>query len=358
MKVYFLGRVTMKIHPFRRVGIALTFGLFNLFLILPGAASGLQRDQVCVYEDVGYRGRSLCLPVGQSIRDLKSIDGGWNDKISSIRINGQARVLIYRDSRFRGESADVRYDIPDLKREGNWNDQISSIQVISADGDGRYSGPGYGDRVRLSDDAICVYEDDHFRGRSRCWNVGDRVPSLPSFEGGFWNDRISSIRLIGQARAVLYEDSNYRGDDMVIRSDIPDLKKVRTDRGDGNWNDRISSLKIFRDRLDWNEGRPIRGSFGDREGGVCFYEDTNYRGDSICFRIDDGSRDLSKVQGGWGDRISSIRVFGGARASIFRDDDYGGDRVEVVSDVPDLKQWRVRHGGGSWNDQISSVRVH
>ncbi len=51
-----------------------------------------------------------------------------NDKISSIRIFGNASVTVFQDSRFEGRSSRFDYDVPDLKREG-WNDLISSFRV-------------------------------------------------------------------------------------------------------------------------------------------------------------------------------------------------------------------------------------
>ena len=62
--------------------------------------------------------------------------------------------------------------------------------------------------------------------------------------------------------------------------------------------------------------------------------------------------------GNYGDKISSIRVFGGARVTVYDDRNFSGARGSESGDIPDLREWRVRHKGNhTWNDRISSVRV-
>jgi hypothetical protein len=51
-----------------------------------------------------------------------------NDQITSIQIFGRAEVTVFQDSRFEGRSTRFNYDVRDLKREG-WNDLISSFRV-------------------------------------------------------------------------------------------------------------------------------------------------------------------------------------------------------------------------------------
>jgi len=90
----------------------------------------------------------------------------------------------------------------------------------------------------------------------------------------------------------------------------------------------------FRDRPD----RP-------RNARVCFYEDFNYNGRSFCARPGQGDRRL----GNWNDRISSIRVFGGASAYVCEDWNFNGRCATVSNNRPQLR--------GRNNDVISSFRV-
>jgi hypothetical protein len=84
------------------------------------------RDRVCVYENANYGGRSQCWEIDEEEDNLAGT--GWNDRISSIRLFGRARVEVYRDSRYRGERLRLDRDAPDLGAL-NWGDQISSFQV-------------------------------------------------------------------------------------------------------------------------------------------------------------------------------------------------------------------------------------
>lgn len=96
---------------------------------------------------------------------------------------------------------------------------------------------------------------------------------------------------------------------------------------------------------NWNGGNWGRG-------GACFYKDSNFRGEYICLR-----RGESRPSIGMNDRISSIRVFGGARVTFWIDSNFNGQRGNTPSDIPNLSNWRVPGMNHSWNDRISSIRV-
>jgi hypothetical protein len=89
-----------------------------------GPRPGRDRNaQVCFYEDVNYRGRSLCMSPGQNYARLTS----WNDRISSIRVRGRAEALVCEDWNYGGRCITVDRNQPSLGRGGN--DRISSIRV-------------------------------------------------------------------------------------------------------------------------------------------------------------------------------------------------------------------------------------
>jgi hypothetical protein len=69
---------------------------------------------------------------------------------------------------------------------------------------------------------------------------GESRPSLGSYGG-----TISSIRVFGGARVIVFNDSNYRnGQDSTAR-DVADLRQWRmTTRPSHTWNNRISSLQV------------------------------------------------------------------------------------------------------------------
>jgi Protein of unknown function (DUF3011)/Peptidase inhibitor family I36 len=113
--------------------------------------------------------------------------------------------------------------------------------------------------------------------------------------------------------------------------------------GDGWWDPEPGGTWPPRD--DWHGGNWGRG-------GACFYRDRNFGGNYFCLRRGEVRDELGDL----GDDISSIRVFGGARVSVFNDRNFRGGSGRTGSDIPDLRQWRF-HSDHTWNNRISSVRV-
>lgn len=80
-------------------------------------------DRVCFYEHVNFEGRRLCMEPGDRNRSL----GAWNDRISSIRVFGDAEAQVCEHTNFNGRCVIVDRNIRNLGRRGN--DIISSIRV-------------------------------------------------------------------------------------------------------------------------------------------------------------------------------------------------------------------------------------
>ena len=184
------------------------------------------RSGACFYRDADFRGDYFCARVGEDIPDMPE---GMNDQISSIRVFGDVEVAIFQDGRFRGRSIRYNRDVRNLGAQG-WNDRLSSISVRAGSlGEGRP--PEWGDSG-MPREGACFFEDANFRGRSFCLQRGRSYASLPD---GF-NDRISSIR-VQRARVTVFIDSDFRGNSVEIRSDVPNV-------GD-RWNDKISSVRVY-----------------------------------------------------------------------------------------------------------------
>ena len=88
-----------------------------------------------------------------------------------------------------------------------------------------------------------------------------------------------------------------------------------------------------------------RGPF-PREG-VCFFKDPNFNGDYFCAGIGDS---FGKVPDDMNDRISSLKVFGRAEVTVFRDARFGGGSTSFRGNIKNLKN-------EGWNDRITSLRV-
>ena len=91
----------------------------------------------------------------------------------------------------------------------------------------------------------------------------------------------------------------------------------------------------------------VAASEREPRDGVCFYEDADFRGERFCVQA---GENVGVVPSGWNDRISSIRIFGRAEVTLYRDGEFEGSRARFDGDVRNL-----RHEG--WNDRVSSLRV-
>ena len=86
-------------------------------------------DGACFYEDPDFQGDYFCIRAGDAVNELPR---DMNDRISSIRTFGRVEVRVFQDSRFEGRAG--RFDdVRNLRREG-WNDRISSIRVDGVGG--------------------------------------------------------------------------------------------------------------------------------------------------------------------------------------------------------------------------------
>jgi hypothetical protein len=126
----------------RVCGTAVAFAaLSGCEVTLPVAPSELTSG-IIIYEHANYLGESA--HVTEDIKDLRSIDRGpcalddsttWNDCVSSVRVAPGARVTLYRDPNFRGESLELTTDVANLQLEKGTcphlglNDCITAIRI-------------------------------------------------------------------------------------------------------------------------------------------------------------------------------------------------------------------------------------
>jgi hypothetical protein len=181
------------------------------------------RDGACFYMDADYRGEMFCASNGESQRNVGE---RYNDRMSSIRIFGRAEVTIYDDENFGGARQTFSQDVPNL---GNWNDRVTSFRVA----DGRQYGGQFGGQGRDNEprNGACFYMDGDNRGDSFCMNAGESKRNL----GDRFNDKISSVRVFGRARVVVYENENFGGASKAFARDVSNM---------GNFNDKISAIEV------------------------------------------------------------------------------------------------------------------
>lgn len=195
-----------------------------------------------LYSNDSFGGRSLS--ISRDIPNLHYL--GMGDDASSVCVPSGWRVVLYRDSNYRGATLELRgpTEISDLKRDrprgSDWGDTISSVRVSRLRGRGRH-GWGRGSYTNCSVPEL--FGDDDFDGRSV--TVSNSIPDLHRLGMG---DSVSSICVPSGWFVVLYEDTGYRGRSLEIRGpdSVADLKRDRP--GGSDWGDRISSVEVFRGR--------------------------------------------------------------------------------------------------------------
>lgn len=83
------------------------------------------RAGACFYQNANFGGDYFCVAAGD---EYDVMPDGLNDRISSIRLFGDADVTVYRNPSFRGRSTRFSDDVSNLQQEG-WNDTVSSLRV-------------------------------------------------------------------------------------------------------------------------------------------------------------------------------------------------------------------------------------
>jgi hypothetical protein len=339
-------------------------------------AIGSGVTKVIVYEHINYEGRSKEFSRGWgNSRGTSGLGGDWwNDRISSIKIIGPGysepsgttpprnKIVLYQDRGYGGADlelgvgnySDLREYKSGLSGGNNWNDRVSSIAA----------GPGV--------TKVIVYEDINYEGRSREFSQTWGKPyERWDFSDGWWNDRISSIKVVGPGysepkgkepprdKAVFYQDDDSGGRTYLELGvgNYADLRDYRNGLSGGNtWNDRISRIAM-----------------GSGISRVIVYEHVNYEGRSKEFK-----QEWGKAYGGWGlggdwwnDRISSIKILGPGysepedtslrnKAVFYQDGGCdGGTRLELgVGNHSDLRSYKTGlSGGNTWNDRISCIAI-
>lgn len=251
------------------------------------------------------------------------------------------------------------------------------VCLFAANAFAQWGRPNRGNQGGQPRDGACFYRESNFSGTSFCMNAGESMANLPS---GF-NDHVSSIRIFGRASVSVFENSNFSGPNERFARDMNDLSQIRKrDDPSRTWNDRISSIRVDtgngndrgmgqgRDRgWGWgNNGRnqgnndnyggfPTWGRGPQPQQGACFYRDSNFRGDYFCVARGETMRSLPS---GFNDRISSMRLFGGVRVSVFQDSDFRGPSARLNRNINDFHSNDVRgQWDRNWNDRISSIQV-
>lgn len=214
---------------------------------------------VILYSECNYVGKKNEINTG----NYKSVSA-WG--ISSIKIPGDKRIIVYSLPGFKGNSTLLNADENCLM--ANWNNKISSIKVMNnsladllndtgtlkgngigglgikgtGSGGGGYGGGGgsvgsgggnwgsgkFGSGTGVN---VVIYDKCNFAGKNRSLGAGDYAV-VPSGE----TLKISSIRIPAGKTVQVFSGKNYTGNSVSFYANQNCLQAA--------WNDKIQSLKI------------------------------------------------------------------------------------------------------------------
>ncbi|MGI9278520.1 MAG: phosphatidylinositol-specific phospholipase C domain-containing protein [Endozoicomonas sp.] len=198
----------MKIKPLR--------GLL-LLIALGSQTVSAQENKVCFYEHPEYQGSEWCYGNG----DVSWIGSQPNDKISSIKLYGDAYVTIYEHGSYGGKKTVVMantYKMDDL------GDAISSFKV----------------RNRSSRNFACLFEHPGFRGTPFCLQEGQSANDLNHFSLG--RNKASSLIVSGLSNVEVFEYPDFH-----IGKEYKTLTRSTSnlEKRPGSWlEDNIDSFRV------------------------------------------------------------------------------------------------------------------
>lgn len=181
--------------------------------------------------------------------------------------------------------------------------------------------------------------------------------------GGRFADVTNLVREMVNSGEVRFQVSNYtmRGDPAYGE---PKVLRILAQAGNGERREltfregEFIDLNFFRE-MEGPRRRmgppPVWGRGRRPRAGACFYRDPNFRGDYFCM---ERGMSYESLPPGFNDRITSVRVFGGAEVAIFNDTAFRGVNAVTRERIRDLRSWRLpTDPNRSWNDRVSSIEV-
>ncbi|NDI36294.1 hypothetical protein, partial [Chengkuizengella sediminis] len=194
---------------------------FTLLLTVGGLKVNAEEPGVYLYEHANYGGRELHFGPGDYNLDE---DFGFDDKLSSLKIVGDYGVVLFQDD-WSDNREPFYADDPDLSNNYVGNDKVSTIIVyeIPADGEGVY-----------------LYEHTNYGGQVLRFGHG----SFNLDEDFGFDDKLSSLRIVGNYNVTLYQD-DWSDTDETFYNDDTNL----SDNDVGN--DKVSTITVREDKRDW-----------------------------------------------------------------------------------------------------------
>nr|WP_316640140.1 beta/gamma crystallin-related protein [uncultured Roseateles sp.] len=273
----------------------------KISLAVAGLALAAQAGaQVTFYENDAYQGRSFTTE--RTVENFARF--GFNDRASSAVVAGNRgdRWEVCEDRRFRGRCVVLRPGQYGSLAAMGLNDRVSSVRAVGRNariGDDRYAPMPAPVAPPTQTSQVTFYENDGFKGRS--FTADSAVDDLR--RSGF-NDRASSAMVSG-GRWEVCPDTRFGGQcAILLPGQYPSLAAA-------GLNDRISSVRKVGDE------RPVPVPVQSSQ--IVFYEGEGFQGRT--FSADTPVADLRRA--GFNDRASSA-VVSGSRWEVCDNTEFGG----------------------------------
>jgi hypothetical protein len=175
-----------------------------------------------------------------------------------------------------------------------------------------------------------------------CLNVGEYATDELM---GIANDTVASVKIPSGYKVTAYSAERFGGQSVVMTADLKNLGAFTSTITGGptntmDWDDVISSVKI-------EASQPC---------GIAMYNGANYGGNGQCLPVGEYTATMLEGNRIANDTVASIKVYSGYKATVYVNDNYTGNSLEVTADLVNLDL--VSGGGESrWDDKISSVKV-
>ncbi len=175
--------------------------------------------------------------------------------------------------------------------------------------------------------SACLYKGNNYTGSENCQLVGTVRPTIPAS----WNNAISSVKLTGGAKIRLCQGANFTGLCSVYATDKAILGSAL--------NNKVSSYEIFTGSPSTPPPSPVASK-------VCFYKGNNFTGATACAN---NPFTRAAVTPAWNNKISSFKVYGGAKVKLCQGVNFTGLCNTYSNSVAVLDS--------SLNNKISSYKV-
>jgi hypothetical protein len=255
-----------------------------------------------IFADRHFRGRSATLR--DDTPDLRSI--GLNDAARSLRAGPGEQWEVCEHAGYRGRCVVVSGSEADLRRS-DWDRTISSARRV------RGGGGGIRPPIQPLPGGLELFSRTGFAGDRRAF-----TGAQPDLRRAGFNDLAQSVRIGARETWEVCVDANFRNC-RVVNTDWENLSDLGMSR-------RISSVR------PWPHG----GGSGSGQMYIVLYDDRGYRGRS--HRVDRASSVLLT----FANRAESVQVMGGSWELCDRTG-FSGRCAVVSSNVPDLASVGLRN---------------